>query len=192
MKQKQLIYRLLLLLLIFGVFTSCKKDDDIIPEEATGVIRNEEDAHLIAIDLNDILEEIRDNMSYGNTYTSYSPEEGTYTMNGGASSGPIFTGSYTKKYVKNFTVNFNNHKHNNTVIKSGSIKYNYTDYSTSGYHLIIKVNSISNISLTCMNKDYKIDDRITNLNMGDTDDNRYMIWAGFSSSNGKSYSVKAY
>lgn len=87
----------------------------------------------------------------------------------------LSSGAYTYEYIKTFTVNFNNCKYNNTTIKSGSISYSFTDYSTSGYHLIIEIKSTSGLYITTQNDDYLIDDIVTNLVMGDIDDNRYMI-----------------
>ncbi len=192
MKQIHITHKILIIFFVFTLFVSCEEKEDIIEKETTGVIRDEDDAHLVAVDLNDIFEKVRDDLDYGYTYTNYSPD-GTYTVNGSAYSGPIFSGSYTKKYTKKFTVNFNNYKYQNrTTIESGSISYSFTDYSTSGYHLIIEVKSTSGIYITTQNDDYLIDDILTNLVMGDRDDNRYTIGGSFRSSNGNTYSVKAY
>ena len=194
----QLSFILLLASLILVTTYSCKKDkliDEDDPDIATsGLIRNESDAEIIAQEINDILEDIRDNdMDYGNTYTNYSPEDvnGGYSISGGAVYKPIFTGSYTYEYIKNFDVNFNNHTLNNgTIFKEGSISYSFHDYSTSGYHLIIKGNSTSAIHITCKNDGYLIDEIITNVSLGDRDDNKYDIGMSFKSSNGDTYGFK--
>ena len=194
LNQRSIINKIFLLLIISLIFISCeenKEGKDIIPE-TNGLIRNEEDARLVAIDLNDILEEIRDDLDYGYSYMNYSPD-GTYTVNGSAYSGPIFSGAYTWEYIKKFTVSFNNHNHQNrTTIKSGTISYSFTDYSTSGYNLIIDVRSTSTISFTMKTEGYTIEDKITNLVMGDRDNNQYTIGCSFTSSDGTRYAVKAY
>ncbi|MDA3952728.1 MAG: hypothetical protein PF485_03710 [Bacteroidales bacterium] len=183
--------KVLLLFTIFALLLSCEKEEEI-KIETNGVIRNEEDARLVAIDLNNILEDIRDDLDYGYTYTNYSPD-GTYTVNGSAYSGPIFSGAYTYEYIKKFTVSFNNYTYQNrTTIESGTISYSFTDYSSSGYHLIIDIRSTSEISIKSETESYTIEDKITNLVMADRDDNQYMIGGSFKNSNGTTYSVKAY
>lgn len=165
-------------------------DDDSSDDDSSatsGPIRNDEDAKLVADGINTVLEQIRGLMSYGKSYSDYSPEEGGYVMNGAASSGPIFSGSYTYEYEKNFTVVFDNYTDNNGFsIESGTIDYDYTDYSSSGYHLIIEVRGQSGIKVVCENGEYTIEDTITGLMMGDSDDDENSIWASFTSSSGKS------
>ena len=192
MKKTHLIKIIFLIFFAFAIFISCEESEDIIEEVTMGTIRDEDDAHEVAVELNDILENIRNNLDYGYTYTDYSPD-GTYSVTGSAYSGPIFSGSYTTEYIKKFTVTFNNYTSNDGMeIESGSIRYEFTDYSTSGYHLIIKVNSTSGIYITYQIDDYTIEDIITNLTMGDIDDNKYKIGANFRSSNGNYYDVNAY
>lgn len=191
MKSLGLTGKVFLLFFALILFMACEDKEDLIEKETTGVIRDEDDAHLVAVELNDIFEKIREDLDYGYTYTNYSPN-GTYAVIGSAYLGPIFSGAYTYEYIKTFTVNFNNCKYNNTTIKSGSISYSFTDYSTSGYHLIIEIKSTSGLYITTQNDDYLIDDIVTNLVMGDIDDNRYMIGGSFRSSNENTYSVKAY
>lgn len=192
MKKIYLAKNICLIIFVFTLIISCDESEDIIEEATIGTIRDEDDAHLVAVELNDILESIRNDLDYGYIYTNYSPD-GTYTVNGSAYSGPIFTGSYTTEYIKKFTVTFNNYTSTDGMeIESGSIHYEFTDYSSSGYHLIIEVNSTSGIYISYPVDDYTIEDIITNLIMGDIDDNQYMIGANFRSSNGNSYAVNAY
>ena len=188
----------LLLLIPLLLFLACDDSDDDdgagggtpSGSSSSGIIRNDDDAQIIGSKLNSVLETIRDSMSYGNTYTDYTPVEGGYVLNGGAWSGPIFSGSYTTEYEKTFTVVFDDYTDSNGLsIISGTIDYDFTDYSSSGYHLIIEVSGETDIEVACQNGAYKIEDTLSNLLMGDTSDNQYMIWAAFYNSEGVSYSV---
>ncbi len=191
----RLILLMLFASLMLAITNSCKKndftDENNPDNETSGLIRNESDAEIIAEEINNILEHIRDNdMDYGNTYTNYSPEEvnGGYTITGSAYSGPIFTGSYTYEYIKKFDVNFNNYNRSNgTIFKEGSISYSFHDYSTSGYHLIIEGNSTSAIHITCVNEGYTINEVITDISLGDIDDSQSNIGMSFKSSAGDTY-----
>lgn len=187
------LVKIMALILLVTCISACEEDEAAEAQKETqGLIRDEDDAHVVAMKLNDILEEIRDDLDYGYTYTDYSPY-GSYSITGSAYKGPIFSGAYTTEYIKKFTVTFDNYTSSDgMLIESGSIHYEFTDYSSSGYHLIIEVNSTSGIYITYQNDDYTIDDILTNVLMGDKQDNRYMIWASFRSSNGTTYSVDAF
>ncbi len=194
-------YFIIYVLSLVFLFSACEREsfsdnengdeEDNIENETSGIIRDTDDAEIIAKAINNILEDIRDNvMDYGNSYTNYSPEDvnGGYSITGNAVYKPIFTGSYTYEYIKNFDVTFNNHTLNNgTVFKEGSISYSFHDYSTSGYHLIISGNSTSAIHITCDNDGYLISDIITNLSLGDKNDNKYNISMSFKSSSGSTH-----
>jgi hypothetical protein len=181
----------IVLLLCCFLFSGCP-GNDTLPEETSGKIRDSDDAKLVAMMLLDVMEYMWDKVPFGNYLTGYCPESasGSYSITGGASKSVI---SYTTEYKKNFTVTFNNYEYKpGQIIESGSISYKYADYSTSGYNLIILIKSTSDIKLKYQNGDYLIDDKIYSLYMGDIDNNRYMIGANFTNSEGHKYAVKAF
>ncbi len=174
------------------LFAACPDDDDIIEKDKSGTIRDDDDAQLVAMMLLDVMEYMWDQVPYGKYLTNYCPESagGSISITGGASKSLI---SYTTEYKKNFTVTFNNYEYKpGQTIESGSISYKFTDYSSIGYNLIILIKSNSNVKLQYQNGDYLIDDSINSLYMADIDNNRYMISAGFTNSEGVKYGVKAY
>ena len=179
-------------ILLCGIlFTACP-DSNSTDEDKTGPIRNPDDAKLVAMMILDIMEDMWDQVPYGSYLTAYSPEDayGSYSITGGASSSLI---SYTTEYKKNFTVTFDNYEYKpGQVIESGSISYKYTDYSSSGYNLIILIKSTSNVSFKYQNEDYLIEDTIHSLYMADWDNNRYMIGAEFTNADGDKFSVQAF
>jgi hypothetical protein len=184
---------IIVLLLSVVLFTACPEPIGKADEKLSGTIRNEEDARIVAIMIQDIMEHMWDQVSYGSYLTAYSPEDagGSYSITGGASKSTI--SYYTTEYKKNFTVTFNNYEYKpGQTIESGSISYKYTDYSSSGYNLIILIKSTSDVKLKCKNDIYLVEDTLHNLYMADRDNNRYMIGAEFTNSEGDKYAVKAY
>ncbi|MDA3899824.1 MAG: hypothetical protein PF637_04820 [Spirochaetes bacterium] len=203
MKRIKFLQFFIVCALITSIFPACEATVDGISEEddnntssssSSGTIRNDDDAQIIAENLNSILESIRDSLSYGSSYSDDVTQgvSGSYTVNGSASSGPIFSGSYTTEYNKNFTVSFDEYVDaNGLTVHSGEISYSYEDYNTSGYHLIIEVRNTEPLPVTCDNGSYTIKDTIDDLMMGDTLDNQYIIWTSFKNTDGESFSVTA-
>lgn len=55
MKSLGLTGKVFLLFFALILFMACEDKEDLIEKETTGVIRDEDDAHLVAVELNDIL-----------------------------------------------------------------------------------------------------------------------------------------